>query len=145
MTAEIECLERAQTETAKLPSFITDERGTATIEFVMWFPVVVFLFGLIVNVTMLFYEQNEVLRTIQDANRSLSIGRLSSVTETETYIKTRLVSQIPNVTATSTISSGVVQTVVTYPATDLLWFDFFDSLNGMTLTARASHLIEDYS
>lgn len=140
MTRISECAPRR----GALRRFLGRDDGNATIELVLWFPMVIMLVALVINVSIMFYSQNEVLRAIQDGNRNLSIGRFDNALETETYIESRLVDMMPHVNARSTITAGVVTTVVTYPASDMLFFNLFQQFNRLTLSARADHLIEDW-
>ena len=125
--------------------FSDDDDGSASVEMVLWFPLVMLVFGLLVNVTMLFYSQNEALRAIQDANRSISIGRFSTPAEVEAYIENRLSALLPNATATATVTVGVVTTSVSYPASDMLMLDVFEQLNKVQMGATAAHLIENWT
>ena len=59
-----------------LKRFAPDTSGNATVEFVIWLPMVLLAFGLTVDVSMIFHSQSQVLRIVQDANRNASIGRL---------------------------------------------------------------------
>ncbi|MZR15472.1 hypothetical protein GQE99_20880 [Maritimibacter sp. DP07] len=128
-----------------LRSFARDTRGSATVEFILWVPVVVAMFCLIVNVTVLYFSQNEVLRAIQDANRNLSIGRLSSEVDAENYVMQRISGKLPNAVVDSAITAGVVTTSVSYPASDLIFFNLFKQITDLTLSASAGHVIEDWT
>ncbi|MZR11720.1 hypothetical protein GQE99_01640 [Maritimibacter sp. DP07] len=134
---------KTKTASIKVRSFARDTRGSATIEFVLWVPIVVSMFCLIVNVTVLYFSQNEVLRVIQDANRNLSVGRLSSESEAEAFVQERISEKLPNAVVDSTISDGTVTTIVSYPASDLVFFNMFKQITGLHLSASAGHLIED--
>jgi hypothetical protein len=106
---------------------------------------VVAMFCLIVNVTVLYFSQNEVLRAIQDANRNLSIGRLSSEVDAENYVMQRISGKLPNAVVDSAITAGVVTTSVSYPASDLIFFNLFKQITDLTLSASAGHVIEDWT
>jgi len=128
----------------QLKRLATETDGGATVEFVLWFPMVIMVFALLVNVTMIFYSQNEVLRAIQDGNRNMSVGRFDTTSETESYIETRIGGLLPNASATSTVVSGVVSTIVTYPASDVIMLNIFNNFTGLKMSARADHYIEDW-
>lgn len=60
---------------ALLKRFRRDERGSATIEAVLWLPMFVIFFVMIADVSLVFFRQTEVMRVVQDGNRALSVGR----------------------------------------------------------------------
>lgn len=124
--------------------FARETDGSATVEFVLWFPLVIIVFALLANVTMMFYSQNEVLRAIQDGNRNMSVGRFETTLENESYIEARIAGLLPNARATSTVNSGVVTTIVTYPASDVIFLNAFNNFSSLRLSARADHYIEDW-
>ncbi len=124
--------------------FSRDESGTATVEFVLWLPMVLLAFGLTVDVSMIFHSQSQVLRIVQDANRNASIGRLRTPAETEDYVETRLHNATGGAHATSTINAGVISTTVTYPARDFQIVGFFSQFNDLQITVNSEHLLEDW-
>ena len=88
-----------------LKHFARDTSGNATVEFVIWLPMVLLAFGLTVDVSMIFHSQSQVLRIVQDANRNASIGRLRTAAEAESYIETRLQKASSGADAVGTPSS----------------------------------------
>ncbi|HCQ66596.1 MAG TPA: hypothetical protein DIU07_16255, partial [Rhodobacteraceae bacterium] len=127
-----------------LKRFARDDAGGATVEFVIWLPMVLMAFGLTVDVSMIFHSQSQVLRIIQDANRNASIGRLRTSAEAEDYIETRLQGASAKANATSSITAGVISTTVTYPARDFQILGFFKQFNDLRITVNSEHLIEDW-
>lgn len=127
-----------------LKRFARDTSGSATVEFVIWLPMLVLAFGLTVDVSMIFHSQSQVLRIVQDANRNASIGRLRTTAETESYVETRLHNASASADATSTITAGVITTSVTYPARDFQILGFFSQFNDLQITVNSEHLIEDW-
>lgn len=127
-----------------LKKFARDEKGSSTVEFVIWMPVVLMAFGLTVDVSMIFHSQSQVLRIVQDANRNASIGRLRTTTEAEDYIEDRLHNASASANATSTITAGVITTTVTYPARDFQILGFFKQFNDLEITVNSEHLIENW-
>ena len=125
-------------------SRLRDESGAATIEAVLWLPVLFLVFGVAVDFAMVFHGQSQALRIIQDANRNVSIGRLNTLSETETFVESRLTNLSTHVNAVSAISSGVVTTTVTMPIADLQMLGLFRGFNTGTITVSAEHLIENW-
>ncbi len=124
--------------------FARDESGSATVEFVLWLPMVLVAFGLTVDVSMIFHSQSQVLRIVQDANRSASLGRLQTAAATESYVESRLQKASSAANATSTINGGVITTTVTYPARDFQVLGFFQQFNTLEITVNSEHLIENW-
>ena len=120
------------------------EDGAVTVEALFWVVCIVFVFGLIVDASSLFYTQSNVLRTVQDANRNMSIGRFRTPEEAKAYVETVLDPVSPNATATVTVAGSVVTTRVTVPAGDLQLIGILAPLSGIPITVQGRHYIEDY-
>ena len=127
-----------------LKRFARDTSGNATVEFVIWLPMVLLAFGLTVDVSMIFHSQSQVLRIVQDANRNASIGRIRTPAEAEDYIEGRLHTASATANATSSITAGVITTTVTYPARDFQILGFFKQFNDLEITVNSEHLIENW-
>lgn len=122
--------------------FWKEEKGTATVEAVLWMPMFFGAFMLIVDVSMLFNGQTQVLRVVQDANRNFSVGRIATTADLSTYIESRLATMAPNATASSTVSAGSIITNVSIPSSDLIMTGWFDMLGKTTVSVRSEHLVE---
>lgn len=127
-----------------LERFFRNESGSATVEFVLWMPMIFAVFILAADVSMIFYSQTEVLRITQDANRNASIGRLAQTADVESYIESRLQGLSPTANAQSAIVAGVISTTVTYPAKDFEVIGLFSAFNSLSMTVHAEHLIENW-
>jgi Flp pilus assembly protein TadG len=124
--------------------YLRKDDGNATVEFVMWLPVVLVLFGLTVDVSMVLHSQSQVLRIVQDANRNASIGRLQTTAEVEDYIESRLQASSDAADAVSSITAGVISTTVSYPARDFQILGFFQQFNSLTMNVNSAHMIENW-
>ena len=100
--------------------FFTDEDGSFTIESVVWMPIFAILIAVIMNVSLVFFSESQMLRVVQDANRAFSLGRFENELETETYILAELDHMGANFTVETTLSGGVITTVLSAPAADLM-------------------------
>lgn len=65
---------------SQLKKFKKSEDGSFTIEMVIWMPIFVIILAIIMNVSMIFFHESQMLRITQDAVRAFSLGR---VTEAE--------------------------------------------------------------
>lgn len=121
-----------------------NEDGAVTLEALFWVVAIVTIFGLVVDASSLFYTQSNVLRTVQDANRNMSIGRFRTAEEAKNYVETTLAPVSPNASATVTVAGNVVTTRVTVPAGDLQLIGILAPLSGIPITVQGRHYIEDY-
>lgn len=126
----------------KSKSLLQDENGSATIEAVLWLPVFIAFFCLIADASFIFFGQNKAYRIVQDANRKLSIGRLSTAAEVEQYIATQFSSFAPNAIIVSDVTGGTITTAALIPASDLVATGLITSLTNASVTIGASHLVE---
>lgn len=122
--------------------------GTATVEAVLWLPVFLAVFGLMVDSAILFHGQSKVLRVVQDANRRFSIQSLKTEAEVISYINSELnfIGVTPSATnSTSNATTGVVTTAVSVPASELQMLGFFSALSGLTISVTAQHMRENWT
>ncbi len=122
--------------------FATEEKGSSTIEAILWLPVFFGFFALVADASFMFFGQNKTYRIIQEANRTLSTGYLDSEDEVESYILDQLSDYAPNATVHSEIDLGKVTTQVSIPGSDLTATGLFSSLVNVNVTAQATHFIE---
>ncbi len=122
--------------------FLKDERGSATIETVIWIPVFVWILALIVNVSMVVFEKNQAYRIVQNANRSLSTGYMQSEIEVEDHIRSQLLQIAPEATVETTIQNGVVTSKVAYQITDLLLPHVVQDFANIWVNISSKHFLE---
>ena len=122
--------------------FLRSTEGSASFEVVIWTPVFMFIFFLIADTAIIFSDQAQVLRIVQDANRAMSIGQLTTVSETQTRIADAIANISPNAVVTTTVSAGVIRTDVVMPVSDLEATGMVDAFDNLTVTVSAQHLSE---
>ncbi len=105
-------------------------------------PLFLMVLAMIMDATMIFYGEARVLRVVQDANRAMSIGRLTSAAETEGFVRAALADVGPSLQAASSVADGVVTTEVSVAASDLQILGTFAMFDGLVLRIAAQHLIE---
>ena len=125
-----------------LLSFGRLQDGAATIEAVLWTPVFLILFGMVTDTSTVFGRQAEILRIIQDSNRSLAVGAFQSVQQAEDYIIEKVAVFSGNTTVAVAIVDGIISTSVSVPAADLTSTGLFDAINTLTITVGASQMSE---
>lgn len=122
--------------------FIREDKGSSTIEAILWLPVFFGFFALVADASFLFFGQNKAYRIIQEANRTLSTGYLDNEFEVEAYVLDQLSDYAPHATVHSEIDLGKVTTQVRIPSSDLTATGIFASLVDVDITAQATHFIE---
>jgi len=126
----------------QLSDRLKDESGSSTVEFVIWLPVLIGLFALMVDVTLMFHGKTQVTRVVQDGTRAYAVGRLTNTDDVETFIEAAIAPLAPNASATTQSSGGIVTTTVRMPARDLLMFGSFTAFTDLTMAVSSQHLLE---
>lgn len=122
--------------------FRKSEDGAFTIEAVLWMPIFIAVLCLVADASMIFGRRAEVLRIVQDANRAMAVGKIRDLPTAETYIMTRIGNFAPNAAIATTVTEGVIRTVVTIPASDLTAAIPFGLPDSLTVSVAAEHLLE---
>lgn len=122
--------------------FWNDERGSASIEGLLWVPIFVYLLVLITDVSLIYYAKAQALRTIQDGNRALSVRFLSDASAAENFVETRLQGYAPSVAVTTSISNGIVTTSATMPASELMAIGSIPTFRDTMISVTAQHFLE---
>jgi Flp pilus assembly protein TadG len=123
-------------------AFARQERGAASIEVVLWTPIFLLLFGMVTDASIVFGRQAEILRIVQDANRSLAVGRFLTIDQAETYIQERVTTFSDESSVDVSVTGGIITSEVTLPASDLTSTGLFEAINSLTLTIAASQMSE---
>lgn len=123
-------------------NFFCDEEGSATAEAVIWMPVFIMLLGLIVDTSMIFSGQAQALRVIQDANRSLSIGRIMTTGDAESFILNNLIALSPRVTVSTKVIDGMIISTAIIPASDLGSVGILPAFESIDIHVIAQHMSE---
>ena len=119
-----------------------DERGSATIEAVLWTPIFVFFILLVVDASMLFFNQAQVFRIVQDNNRAFAVGRVESLAETEANVRAALAAFSRDATVESTVQGNFLRTDVSVRAGDLGGVGLLAVFRDLQLRISAQHLVE---
>ena len=113
-----------------------------TVEAVIWLPIFIGIFALIVDVTMIMSRQAQALRVVQDANRLVSVGVLKSEEETTTFIRTRLSGISNNVDVQSWVAEGIITTNIIMPSRDLVASGLINAFANIPVRVGAQHRAE---
>ena len=125
-----------------LRTFMQSQSGAATLEAVLWTPIFLLLFGMLTDTSILFGRQAEILRIIQDSNRSLAVGAFEDVQQAIDYISQKVEVFSENTEVNVAVANGIISTSVTVPAADLTSTGLFAAIDTLTLTIGASQMSE---
>lgn len=127
---------------SRLNHLWSDTKGAASIETVIMLPVMLSMLFLTVDASMTFAHHTQIVRTVQDANRQLSVGRLTTEAQLVELIKARLSPVAPNARIVADIDGGTVTSRVTFPLSDVLTFGAMTKMDKFTLSVQAENYIE---
>ncbi|MGL4235704.1 TadE/TadG family type IV pilus assembly protein [Tabrizicola sp.] len=137
-----------RTEYARsLKGYLRCEDGSATIEFVLWLPIIVLVLLLIVDSSMLFMSRSHAIRVLQDTNRLYSVGQFTGtaaerLTKAESYALSRLRGLSPSATTTTTETNRVVRTQATMKTREIAQIGFLGLMIDTTMVVAAEHRVE---
>ncbi|MDJ1018452.1 MAG: TadE/TadG family type IV pilus assembly protein [Paracoccaceae bacterium] len=106
----------AERARARIGSFRRSEAGNATIEAVFWVPFFFFFLLAAGQLAFVFYGQSAAQDLAQQATRAYSVGELTTEAEVASYVKNRLNFATEEVEVSSTVTDGMITTVVGVPA-----------------------------
>ena len=119
-----------------------DEDGSITAESVLWIPVYMVFFALIVDVSLVLHGQAKATRVAQDANRLASTEFYIDEADLEAMVKRGIDHFAPNAKVTSDIGNAAVTTLIELPVSDLEAVGLFGRFSGITVTVSTIHLLE---
>lgn len=131
-----------QSLVTKLKRLVKSESGNASIESLFWIPIFVFMLVLIVDASFVFHGKTQALRIIQDNNRAYSVGRLTTPAELEQAVAAEIVRISPNATISSSVTSGIVTTTVSFPAIDMMSVGSIEALQRITISVVSKQYVE---
>ena len=127
----------------KLHEFIHDERGSPTIEFVLWVPVFVFFLCFTVDASLLYLTHTEMFTVARTTARQISVGALK-VEDAQAYAKSRIllsgrtytIGLLSGSLVIVDISVNVGDATVFGMMEAVLGFGVSDEVMGRTMSAR---------
>lgn len=137
-----------------LRRFQRSEDGSFTLEAVIWMPIFAILLAIIMNLSMVFYYESQILRITQDATRAFSLGRFDdgdSSTDSRVLAEQFILSRLDFIDAefevdVSTRDTGngiVAQSTVSTNAAALMPFSLMSApFQGVPIGVYTSYMIE---
>lgn len=127
---------------AFLRRFRRSEDGSFTIETVIWMPIFAILLAIVMNLSMVFYYESQMLRISQDAVRAFSLGRFTEA-EAENYISVRLAHIDAEIDIDVRQVGFIAQAIVSSNAGELMPFDLMSSaFEGVPIGVSTQYIIE---
>ncbi|MES2539369.1 MAG: TadE/TadG family type IV pilus assembly protein [Pseudomonadota bacterium] len=137
----------ADSKCGRFKTFLRQEEGSSSIEFVLWMPIVVMILLLIVDASMLFMSRTHAIRVLQDTNRLYSVGQFTGtaaerITKAQTYALNRLQGLSPSATITTTETNRVVRTRATMETAEIAQIGFLGLMIDTEMVVAAEHRVE---
>ena len=122
----------------KTSRFLRDERGSATIEFVLWVPVFVIILVAATDATVLYLHHTEMWNVSRDVARRVAVGDMTeadaaAAVQNEMFLYSRAYT-----VATSNPTALDVQIQIQTNVGDASVFGFFKPVMGRYLTAKVT-------
>jgi hypothetical protein len=126
-----------------LRRFSAGESGSFTIEACVWTPIFAILMAFSTNISMIFFNEAQILRTVQNVARAHSLGRYENDAAAQADLEAQLAYLNANFTASASISGNMVRASITVPAKDLMPVNFMrDPFKNFDLDITAQQLVE---
>lgn len=120
-------------------AFLSDQRGSASLEFVIWVPFFMLLLMLMVDVSTIYFNQTQMMHVSRDAARRMSMGQLEPETLTA-FVQGHLTNAV-TVTNCSIDETACVR--ISRPFENMAIFgNAFTSLIGRDMSASTSMRVE---
>ncbi len=124
-------------------AFVKNTEGAATIEIVIWVPVFALLLGLMADTALIYGGKSRILRVVQDSNRAMSIGRITTTADLEDEIELQLAGLSQNAVATAMVQNGIISSTVVIPVADLTATKLVDAFDGLEIAVSSQHMAEN--
>jgi Flp pilus assembly protein TadG len=121
-----------------MQTFLRDDKGSQTVEFVLWLPIIASLMVIITDSSILYLTQTEMSNVARDTARRLSSGQLQTENAAVIYANQQLNLYDPAYVVTATRDATSSMTVViTVDVVDATIFGYFlTPVLGSTMESR---------
>jgi len=132
---------RSQHLKSRMNRFWKKDDGSASIEFVLWTPVYMFILMLTIDASFLFMNQSNYWSVSRDTARLVSRHAIT-VEQAVEYAENAAISRHASPDATVTIDGQIVTVVLTSPAPQLTVFNIFNFASPYQVVAATTHTME---
>tara|TARA_R100000935_G_scaffold49280_1_gene74511 strand:+ start:1308 stop:1721 length:414 start_codon:yes stop_codon:yes gene_type:complete len=126
----------------RIKNFGRSESGSSTLEALIWVPIIVYLMTMIADFSFVFYGKAQALRLLQDSNRALSVGHVATTDEVQDLVRTGMSHVSEQISVTTTVTSGIIKTVLTLPASSFTSVGAVPGLSNVDVTIASQHFLE---
>lgn len=131
-------IERLRTKTIR---FRKTDDGSASIEFVLWIPVFMFILMLAIDASILFMTQSNYWSISRDTARLVARHAIS-LDDAKAYAEANAVNKFAAPEATVSVDGQTVTVVLTSPAAALTAFNIFSFASPFRLEAATTQALE---
>ncbi len=119
-------------------AFLDDDKGSETIQFVMWVPLFAFLLVIVTDASILFLNHTEMWNVARDTARRMAAGQLTSAADAESYAAEQLTLHDNPYQITATRDPNAkMEVVISVGIADAMIFGaFLGPVLGNTIQAR---------
>ncbi len=120
-------------------TFLRDDRGSQTIEIILWIPIFVALLTIVIDATTLYLTHTEMSNVARDTARRITTGHIMNKTDAEAHAASAMsLRDYPYVvSATNDLNTGV-EVVISVNVKDMSIIGYLTPLTilGGTITSR---------
>ena len=120
-------------------TFLRDDRGSQTIEFILWIPIFVALLTIVIDATTLYLTHTEMSNVARDTARRMTAGYILSEAEAEAHAASAMsLRNYPYVVSTNYDLNTGVEVVIAVNVKDMSIIGYLSPLTilGGTITSR---------
>lgn len=115
---------------SQLRRFQRSDEGSFTLEAVIWMPIFAILLAIIMNLSMVFYYESQMLRVAQDATRAYSMAKFAKKDDPKAFAETYIRDRLPFLSADTIVEVNELdqpfrhtQTIISTNAKNLMPFE----------------------
>lgn len=125
--------------------FSRDESGSATIEAVMWLPVVMAAVIFMADAAMILMNKARIMRLLHEGNRAFAVGIIQTCPDLVTWLETNAQVIAPSAQASCDTSSviGISIAQVNVPTSELDLSGASGMIGNRVIGIRVNHVLED--
>lgn len=127
--------------TRRFVAFLRDDRGSATVEFVLMVPMFTGLLMLMTDASMLYLQHSKLMNVSRDTARIVSRYAMTAA-EAEAYAKQAASTQTSAATAKVTVANGFVTVEVSTASKESAPFGIVKFAVGSTIVATTTNTME---
>ncbi len=128
---------------SRLRNFCKSTSGSFTIESVIWIPMFFILVSFAMNVSMVFFNEAQILRVVQSVSRQHSLGLYRSDVEARADLSARLAYLNANIGVDASKTFNLATASVQVTASDMMPMPFLRvPFEGLTLQIASNHAVE---